>query len=604
MCAVWSLCWYLGVIAGCFSIGSSTDLFTRDGVLVRSQGEVRTVSAVWQLVVLITPPRRPPVEAWFSQVRDHVGTLNRNRWFDNVHHWNLKLDVLQAKMEQEPVEIHQVVAERPKRGLFDAVGVTASWLFGTVSHAQLNKVQLAITSNSLRTRALKHNQEHMLSIMNSTRNIQIKLAEHVSVMERMLALAADEAEDMEATSNEVLLALRVRLAVEELDSVIGDYLAKKATHHRMEMQLERGLLTEKLLEPAQLVLVLEAARTAGFRGLGLHWYYQHARVEPVWGPDASIAFRLGLLMVSQDTYSAYHLTYLPVLIDDKHLRTVVGKPMVAVSTRRKASFYPEACVGSQPIVCYPAMELTYQACEAALVTGTRPEDCILRITKIQDTVSATVVAPVEGMGSVSIAPHELHIDVTVRCAGKPQINRKVAGPTLLQVPEACMVEGRGWLLRTLTVKHETVNLQRMPARLDLPALNVSWPPVLHPVMREQLERLPELQVPLMSMNGLVEVPDGYVRTEHFSILWYCFVVCVGLTLLLGGGYIYYRCQARCKGCRRPKKKIVVVAESRDEAVCEPEVLIPPSPPMTQKETVVRYKPYSSLLELAALPYPR
>ena len=514
----------------------------------------------------------------------------------------MKLDVLGARMEQEPVEVQRVVAPRPKRGLVDAVGVAASWLFGTVSQAQLNKVQQTITSNSLRTRALQHNQEHMLSIMNSTRKIQIQLAKHVSVVERMLALAADEAEDMKATSNDVLLVLRVRLAVEELESIIEDYLGKKAAHHRMEMQLERGLLTEKLLEPARLARVLEAARGVGFRGLDLHWYYRHARIEPVWGPDASIAFRLGLQMVSQDTYSAYHLTYLPVLLDKEHLRTVVGKPMVAVSTRRKASFYPEACMGSQPIVCYPAMELTYQACEAALVTGTRPEDCSLRITKIRDAVSATVVAPVEGMGGVSVAPHELHIDVTVRCAGKPQINKMVTGPTLLQVPEACMVEGRGWMLRTLTVRHETVNTKQVPARLDLPALNVSWPLALHPIMKEQLERLPELQVPLMSMDGLVNIPNVYVRAEHFGILWYCFVVCVGLALLLGGGYIYYRCQARCKRCRRSTKE--KIPESRDQAVCEPEVLVPPSPPMVHRDTAVRYKPHSSLLELATLPYPR
>ena len=40
----------------------------------------------------------------------------------------MKLDVLRARLEQEPVEVQQVVAQRPRKGLVNAVGVVASWL--------------------------------------------------------------------------------------------------------------------------------------------------------------------------------------------------------------------------------------------------------------------------------------------------------------------------------------------------------------------------------------------------------------------------------------------------------------------------------------------
>ena len=74
------------------------------------------------------------------------------------------------------------------------------------------------------------------------------------------------------------------------------------------------------------------------------------------------------------------------------------------------------------------------------------------------------------------------------------MNRKVVGPTMLGVAGACVVEGRGWLLQTLTVKHETLNSQQAEPRLVLPALNISWPKVLHHDMKEQLQRLPGIRI--------------------------------------------------------------------------------------------------------------
>ena len=57
----------------------------------------------------------------------------------------MKLDVLRARLEQGPVEVQQVVVQRPKRGLLNAVGVAASWMFGTVSQTQLEAVQSVLT---------------------------------------------------------------------------------------------------------------------------------------------------------------------------------------------------------------------------------------------------------------------------------------------------------------------------------------------------------------------------------------------------------------------------------------------------------------------------
>ena len=98
-------------------------------------------------------------------------------------------------------------------------------------------------------------------------------------------------------------------------------------------------------------------------------------------------------------------------------------------------------MGSEPIMCYPTMDMTYQSCEAALVTGTKPKKCRLRITKVRMTVLVTVLVLLQGLGSVMIAPHKPHIGVVIRCAGKPQVNKKAASPTMLGEAGACVVAG-------------------------------------------------------------------------------------------------------------------------------------------------------------------
>ena len=82
--------------------------------------------------------------------------------------------------------------------------------------------------------------------------------------------------------------LKIRIAVEELESVVDDYVSKRAIHPHMVMQVERSRLTELVLGRAHLTV----AQNAEFGGLILHWYYENARIYAVWDPDASIAFRL------------------------------------------------------------------------------------------------------------------------------------------------------------------------------------------------------------------------------------------------------------------------------------------------------------------------
>lgn len=599
----------------------STDLFKGDGVLVTSQGEARTVSAVWQLVVLITPPTRPPIESWISDIQDCVDKLTASEWFDNINHWDRKLEIISARLEQDPVETQQVSLSRRRRGLFNFVGAGASWLFGTVTQEQLDTVQEALTANSLGTQALKHNQEQMLSVMNKTRTMQVKLAEHMVVVERLTKIAIEEAEEMESTMSDVLLLGKIRIAVEEIESVVMTFVDQKAQHHRAVMQLERGMLTEDLINKKTLATVLTKARIAGFEPLSVHWYYQYTEVRPVWGRDATIAFSVGLQMVGHDRYMVYGLDYLPVVFDKDHLRTVMGESMVAVGTRTRTSFYPKTCIGRLPLVCLPSMEFTRQTCEAALSTGTKPEECSIRISK-KGRRSATVLAPKEGSRDAVIAPHERDITVQIRCVGKPQSIIRLNNPTVLELPEACYLGGEGWLLKGMMLRQESMNIRRVSPVIDLPPLNISWPATLHPKMLEQMKNWNELHVPLMSFEDIVPIPESYVKQEHFSIFWYSVVAAVVIVLIVFILYVAYRCRMYGMRTRRSGRTVVrskrllavkrgdlnEMEETKEAEIVARDVIVPlsiqnndeiselPGPPLN-RDTMVKYTPRTAGLEI-------
>ena len=551
----WAIC--LGAILCLLHKADTSDLFKEDGVLVNSQGEARTVSAVWQLVVLATPPARPPVDAWIASIHDCVDKLTASRWFDNVNHWDRKLEIIQARVNQEPEVTQSVSLSRRKRGLLNIVGSAASWLFGTVSQEQLDSVRDTLATNSLRSKALQHNQDQMLTVMNKTRHFQIRLAQHITVVERLVRAAQMEAEEMDETLSDVLLLVKIRIAVEEVESVVRTFTEQKAQHHRDMMQLERGMLTEDLLPRGVLSAVLSRVRAAGWEPLPMHWYYQFTRVLPVWGREETVAFSVGLQTTGTDRFEIYELRYLPVIFDAEHLRTVIGEPRVAVGAHTRTNFYPTTCMGEFPTVCLPSVEFTKESCEAALVVGADPKSCTIGIKKIGEE-SATILAPTEGSAEVVIAPHKTNIEVITRCIGKPQTYTTVSFPMILTIPEACYFEGEGWMLKGMAVHQETLNVQVLVPEVNLPRLNISWPSTLHPKLKEQLGGLSELHIPVMSFTNIVPVPRELRIQKHLSTFMYTLIAVAGV--LLVGMIMYVSCRCRTFWRRRRQQSQTLVRQ--------------------------------------------
>lgn len=541
----------LMVLCGWMMEATSADLFREDGVLVNRQGEARRVSAVWQLVVLITPPNRPPLGHWIDQIRRGMSKVNRTRWWNEIEQWEHRLDLVERQ-----IAVRTESADRPtrtRRSPFDFLGDGASWLFGVATKEQLEEVAAVVRLSTLRTDALMHNAEHLLTIMNTTRRVQIAMARRLHRTGVFALKALHGIEKLQLQAKDLEHVVQISTAVEEVADVSSSYVQAQAQYNQLQTQIDKGVLTEQLLDHAQLKHVLSVARAAGRRTLNAHWYYRNAVVHPVWGRGRKVAFSVALPLVAADRYIQYDIKYLPVRFGHEHLRYLTGAGLVAVSTQRGSSFLPDDCAGSQPAVCRPAVEARRVTCEAALVTGRNPAACTVRIVKTTDQ-SATVLAPTEGSNLVTVAPHTSELMIKVRCPGKESVEVRVHQPTLVTLPPTCHMEGEGWVLHSVMIKSKRIEVMTSNPSLQLPSLNLSWPDALHPEWRSSLTLLPELRVPVLDIGQLRRIPHGYVTSTALNNVWYALAGAVAL-----GALVSMTVVIRLK-CGRVRKYFVAKAQ--------------------------------------------
>lgn len=559
----WSLLWLCIIATACLQV--SADLFHDDGVLVDRRGEVRRLSAIWQLVVVIAPPTRPPVEGWAFRLRQAMAKVNDTRWYSELEHWEHRLVALIHKMGA-PVGQRRA-STRHRRAPFDFVGNGASWLFGVATREQLTEVATAVRHGTLRTDALAHNQDLMLTMLNRTRITQIQEAHRIYKVSVSAWKALEGVQDLRQDAQNRNHVVKIEIAMEELTAAVLAYLHDRAHFQHLQSQVDAGGLTGELLDRPHLRSALAAAKGAGHLTLAVSWYYRYARIYPVQGRGGRVTFSVALPVVAADRFIQYDIRYLPVRFGEGHLRYLTGAPTVAVNTRRRSSFLPNECLGQDPTVCRPAMEATTRTCEAALVSGEDPAGCTVRVVKPTKT-SATVLAPTEGSHLTAIAPHVPVLTVSVMCPGKAKVELSLQAPTVVTLPPACQLEGEDWVLNSVVTRKMDHEFEVTVPALELPSLNISWPTVMHPEWQKQLEMMPELQVPLLNMNGLKQIPHGYVTQAHFSLGW---IIMAGMAGVLAISGSIYCCAIR----RRRKGRAYQMKESPTAAIRL--LAVPPSP---------------------------
>jgi len=501
--------WGFGfVVLACFYVVVDGDLLGEDGVRVTNEGDLRVMSAVWQLITIMDPPLEPPMLPWLHFLRNTLSNSNFTGQLMEKVHWYHRLSKLEHQMRQDSPVVNKIGDSRPyglkrhRRGLLNVVGSGLSWLFGLATGDQLEEMKLAMSKNSKDGDILYHNEKEMLSIMNDTRKIQRHMTQSIahyrSVVAaeiRRLKIEIVGVEQWERTRSALMHGF------EEIDKAMDCYEKALAGYNQRLMQVERGFLTEDLLPKERLRELLGRLRSNGFATLPEHWYYSYATVHPIWSVDDKIAYSTFIPLVRSVKYIQYGLLYMPVGLGKNHLRQLVGRHNIAVRTEDTGSFVPSDCRGEAPIVCMPAREDIISGCEAALATGGNPSNCEIKIVK-KGNRDATVIPP-KGMASVVlVAPHRSSISAQILCRGKAPVRLSIDKPQAIHLEKHCTLRGEGWRVDSIQWAKETIVIRGRKPELVLAGLNVSWPKIINEEFNNNDFGLSEIKIPLIDVDRL------------------------------------------------------------------------------------------------------
>ena len=142
---------------------------------------------------------------------------------------------------------------------------------------------------------------------------------------------------------------RILSALESVDNV---WLHESDRYQRQRASLELGQLTEEILPPKELMLILENSQNVGLFSPGLAWYYQHASLVPVWEETRRLVFTAQLPLMEKIRYARYRIHSWPVPVDGSgHTLQVQTPKDVTVDTQRDGIFVPHNCAGKEPAIC-------------------------------------------------------------------------------------------------------------------------------------------------------------------------------------------------------------------------------------------------------------
>ena len=357
--------------------------------------------------------------------------------------------------------------------------------------------------------------DQMVTMINNTRSLVQDNADHIELVSNRTNMVLEALSNNAEKDHNSITVLRVYRTLQEAltqaEEIVKDQIHELRHYHKQRMDIERGWLTETILNRKQLASILLQIEDKGFSVLPMTWYYQYISIDPIWEGEDHMAFRAMLPAMDDQTFIHYSLHYIPVPFGSEHTRVVRGNERVAIHTMTKASFVPKDCVGKDPVVCWPDVEILTNSCESQLVSGVLPESCFIGIAKSK-TKSSTVVRVHKGDSMVLVVPTQLKEETTLRCPSEiPKVYNFVK-PTKFQIPDKCILETKTW--RIVNVQHVHVSLrQKQRKPVIIPSINISWPEIPHVNITNALTFIKHVNVPMVEVLKWDDKPDQGMEIE-------------------------------------------------------------------------------------------
>jgi len=643
------ICWTLGICSSTSS-ESKGDLFLDDGVLVRSAGPVRKLGCYWQLLITINKPVRPNLRPWYNDlftilhtsVTDSIPAVEKAMYLSkmrrltekNRHHDlsgfphppismvfarggslyngpqtvkpllptlppelpssedNDTLTNNDTKSNDQPIFGNNF---RIKRGLFNFGSKILQTLFGVGRDSDVKQLKIAVSELAKSAQSSYHNSEQLLSVYNHSRqNIQ-KLSDD---MQRLLSTMGN-LNGIIQYNQQNMNALKIRVDsleimrnidnnLHKMGEILNDYSIALDIFHQSQYMLDRGYLTRLILPEKELENILLQISRKMFNVLPLNWYFRHVQISPLFSHDDNLVYQVSIPGLSQITFNNYHFNYFPIAIGNDSLRTIVGRPNVAISAMSMEYFIPNQaiCFGINPMVCEIDQSFLTPSCETGLLNS-RIDNCEILISK-RYGMQCDVFNPLSQHHELVIAAF-IPLTLNLRCANLPPKLIVINGPYKIILNPECSLHLAGkWKIDSIFTTNRTLKFQTYTA-LKIPKIDFTWPKDLNSEQIPLLEN--DFQPRTLTWPDLPKLrkPSTYNFFDTPKNTWYLTIVLVliGIIIIVAITIICTKvgpliciqriiaCWNIVKCCKKP-----IIQSTLEEKNPEPSApIIPSSPPV-------------------------
>ena len=497
----------------------TADLFTQEGVLVQQEGDIRAISGLWTVVVVIHPPPKPDFNLWINQIVQDILTLKTKGQAgdDDFKVWMEHISFLQGNIRANGIykTVHSPRNRRERRALFGFVSTISNYLFGTATQNQINVLTNAIKDSQHKIETLSHQGAHMISVMNQTRlylhenRMDIAVLQNASIaLAKRVETNTKRVDGLAKTINTLHIRRSVDIIIAKLERSVNLYLHQLTLFHKQRQELERGYLTDEIMPVAYLEDVLQQLTKRKHEVAPLRWHYQHLPIVPLHDTPSELSFRTIIPGLSETRYLQFKLRYFPIPLGKGYLRQVEGENNIALDTVSSATFVPGVCVGSTPRICSAAAEYLTPSCESNLLTGRQPEGCHTGVTPRGNATSA--IHRDNGRVSGVILVAYMPTETTLRCLDKRPIVHTYSGPTHLTVGPGCVLQSKDWQIRGIDSGYSDIELPP-PTYVNLPGFNLTFPDQIEETLNSELKFTRRMDIPLLDLKNF----DNY-KSEFFS----------------------------------------------------------------------------------------
>ena len=203
---------------------------------------------------------------------------------------------------------------RIKRGLFNFVGEIGATLFGTATENQVEELKRQIVKAQRTNRRIVHTTYELILVVNQTRAEVTLNRQHLIAVEKFAKELYNEIISFRKGITGLvgsLVALEQSSQIDQilsaLESVHNLWLREADRYRRQRASLELGQLTEEIVPPKELLLILEASQGVGLFSPDLAWYYQHVTLVPVWEETQRLVFTAQLPLMDKIRYARYRI---------------------------------------------------------------------------------------------------------------------------------------------------------------------------------------------------------------------------------------------------------------------------------------------------------